>query len=227
MTAHTIEQTEQPIKKTIGILGGMGPEATVYLLNLIVKLTDAATDQEHIGTIVYNNPKTPDRTASLLEGGPSPLPALIEGACLLEKAGADFILMPCVTAHYFHDQIANHVSIPFIHLLEVVLAVLKGHPAGLKKVGLIATSGTVKTGLFQRLFQKNGLETVLPGENDQKQVMKAIYNEKGIKSGCVEEPKTLLEPITQGLISRGAEGIIAGCTEIPLVLSQKDMAVPF
>jgi aspartate racemase len=215
------------MKKKIGILGGMGPEATVYLFDQVIRLTKASRDQDHITTIVYNNPATPDRTGAILGKGPSPLPTLIAGAKLLEKAGADFIMMPCVTAHYYYTEIVKHISIPFIHLLEEVLSYIRAHPGNLKKIGLIATTGTVTTGLFQNLFAANGLEIMVPGREGQELFMEAIYREDGVKSGYKEEPKRKLLQVVQTLLEQQADAIIAGCTEIPLVLSQEDVDIPF
>lgn len=216
------------MSKTIGILGGMGPEATVYLFNLIVKGTKAEKDQDHITSIVFNNPKIPDRTDAIVGSGPSPLPYLIEGAKMLETAGADFIVMPCVTAHYFYDEIVKHVSIPFLHLLAEVLRYIKRELGNLKRLGLLATDGTIQTRLFQDLFEKNGIEVAIPKDNDQKLLMKTLYQKKGIKGGYKRHPKKLiLEVLKELLQDRQPDGIIAGCTEIPLVLKQADMDVPF
>jgi aspartate racemase len=215
------------MKKKIGILGGMGPEATVYLFNMIIELTRAENDQQHITTIVYNNPSTPDRTSAIFGQGPSPLADLMEGASILERAGADFILMPCVTAHYFHNDIVKHISIPFIHLLEETLQYIQSHLPKLKKIGLIATSGTIQSGLFQSLFEREGLQIVVPSVEGQKLFMTAVYGKKGVKSGFKKEPKEKLLALLSELQHQEVDAIIAGCTEIPLVLNQSDMDIPF
>ena len=214
--------------KTIGILGGMGPEATVYLFDLIVKMTDAKKDQEHIPIIIYNNPKIPHRTNAILEGGPSPLPFLIEGAKFLEKAGADFIVMPCVTAHYFYSEIIKEIKIPFLHLIEETYNYIKKEFPALKKLGLLATSGTIKTSLFQKCFEKGGIEIIVPDEEEQNKVMEAIYCPEGIKAGYKEGlPKNLLIEVAKNLVSKkNCEGIIAGCTEVPLAVKKNDLFVP-
>ena len=215
------------VKKTIGILGGMGPEATVYLFRLIVELTAAAADQEHIPVIVYNNPKIPDRTAAILRGGPSPLPYLIESAILLEKAGADFILVPCVTAHYFYKEMVKQVNIPILHLLEESLAYVKRELGNVRRIGLLATDGTIQTSLFQELFNKSGIEMVVPDGERQNLLMAALYQKEGIKAGYKERPKEMMLQVLGQLIRDKVEAVMAGCTEIPLVLSQADMEIPF
>ncbi len=215
------------MSKTIGILGGMGPEATIHMFRLIVQLTRVEKDQDHIPIIIFNNPKIPDRTAAIVSGGPSPLPLLIASAIFLEKAGADFIVMPCVTAHYFYKEIVKHITIPFLHLLEESIEYVKQELGHVKRIGLLATDGAVQTGLFQDLFNKNDLEIVVPGKEGQNLIMKALYQKKGIKAGYKEHPRRMILQVLQQLISRKVEGVIAGCTEIPLVLSPSDMEIPF
>jgi aspartate racemase len=215
------------MSKTIGILGGMGPEATIYMFRLIVKLTKVEKDQDHIPLIVFNNPKIPDRTTAIVSSGPSPLPFLIDSAIFLEKAGADFILMPCVTAHYFYKEIVKHISIPFLHLLEESVDYVKRKLGHVKRIGLLATDGTVQTGLFQELFSKNGIEIVLPEKEGQNLLMKGLYQKEGVKAGYIERPREMILRVLQQLIQDNVDGIIAGCTEIPLVLSQSDMEIPF
>jgi aspartate racemase len=215
------------MSKTIGILGGMGPEATIYMFRLIVKLTKVEKDQDHIPIIVFNNPKIPDRTAAIVRGGPSPLPYLVDSAILLEKAGADFILMPCVTAHFFYKEIVKHITIPFLHLLEESIVYVKRKLGHVKRIGLLATDGTVQIGLFQELFNKNGIEIVVPGEKGQNLIMEALYQKEGIKAGYKERPKKMILQVLHQLIRDKVEGVIAGCTEIPLLLSQSDMDIPF
>jgi aspartate racemase len=147
---------------------------------------------------------------------------------MLETAGADFIVMPCVTAHYYYGEIVKHVSIPFLHLVVEVLRCIKRESGNPGKIGLLATDGTIQSGLFQDLFNKNGIEVAIPKDNDQKLLMKALYQKKGIKAGYKRHPKKMiLEVLKEFLQEQQPEGIIAGCTEIPLVLKQADMDVPF
>ena len=211
------------MSQTIGILGGMGPEATVRMFNLIVKLTKAEKDQDHIPIIIFNNPKVPDRTAAIIDEGPSPLPMLVEGAKELEKAGATFIIMPCHTAHYHYDEIIQNINIPFLHLQKETRHYVELRYSNLTRFGLLATTGTVEAGLFQTIFQQKGLEIIVPGEKEQGVVMTAIYGEKGIKRGFKEEPRQLLIQVMKQLKEQKVGAVIAGCTEVSLVLNAQEL----
>jgi len=214
-------------QQTIGILGGMGPEATVYLFNKIIRLTQARRDQDHIHTIIDANPKTPDRTEHIISGAASPLPYLIKGAQNLESAGADFILMPCVTAHYFYEQILEHIHIPIVNLLTQTLEIILRHPIRPRKIGIIATKGTIGTGMFQDLLKSAGLEPLTPDAAGQALFNEAIYGSEGVKAGFKEKPKRLLRELAGILQAKGADGILAGCTEVPLALGREDIDIPF
>jgi aspartate racemase len=215
------------MKKTIGILGGMGPEATTYFYDLIVKQTKAATDQDHIETIIYSNPEIPPRTEAILGKGPSPTPLLVIGFQRLKDAGADFVVMPCVTAHYFYPEVRNQVDIPFISLLDEAVKWAKDEVPELRKAGLVASSGTLESRLFHDVFGKAGIEVIQPEEYEQSGVMEAVFGPKGIKAGFTSGfPKETLVNIAKVLVARGADAIIAGCTEVPLVLKDLDIPVP-
>ncbi len=211
-------------EKIIGILGGMGPEATIDLFYKIIKFTPAEKDQDHLRIIIDNNPKIPDRTAAILGKGEDPLPALQETARNLEKAGADFIIIPCNTAHYFLSLIQESVKIPILSMIEKTAKETQKKNPSIKKVGLLASIGTYKTEIYHQQFKKFNIEVISPEEKDKEEVMKAIY---AVKAGNLSEgiKKSILK-IAQKLIDKGAEVIIAGCTEIPLILKEGDVAVP-
>jgi aspartate racemase len=215
-------------EKIIGILGGMGPEATIDLFTKIVKGTKAKKDQDHLRILIDNNPKIPDRTLAIQRKGPSPLTQLIRSAKLLENVGADFIVIPCVTAHHFFESLQKRVKIPFLHLVEETVKYIQTRLKGIRKIGLIATTGTIQTGLFQKAFSNHVIELILPTPEVQKKwVMEAIYGKKGIKViGPSENSKRLILKASESLIKQGAQAIIAGCTEIPLVLKDGDLSVP-
>jgi len=216
------------MKKTIGVLGGMGPEASAYFYGLLVKHTRAAKDQEHIPTVIWSDPRVPDRTAAILGKGPSPLPLLIAGAKGLHRAGADFLVIPCLTVHYFLDELRRASPLPIVSLLEETARFIRRRHPRLGCAGLLASSGTARTGLFQRALAGAGVEVLVPAESEQKKVMEAIYGRRGIKAGTTAgRPRTLLRGVASRLIRRGARAIIAGCTEVPLVLGAQDLPVPF
>lgn len=215
------------MKKTIGILGGMGPEATAYMFELIIKHTKAQKDQDHIPMLIYNNPRAPARTCAIEGEGPSPVPYLLEGVKVLLGGGADFIIMPCVTAHYFMTEVMEEVDFPFISLLDESLKWAEENIPGLKKVGLVSSTGTIKTRLFHDVFGKAGIEVMAPDEAEQEKVMDAIFGKEGVKAGYTTGgAKEAIVGMARTLIARGAEAVIAGCTEVPLVLEDKDISVP-
>ena len=215
------------MKKTIGILGGMGPEATAYFFELIIRKTKVERDQDHIPVIIWSNPEIPARTDAIFKEGPSPAPLLVEGVRRLRKAGADFVVMPCVTAHYFFDEVVAQEKFPFLNILDEAFQWTKKNLPGLKKAGLISSTGTLKSRLFHDAFRRGGIEVAGPEDEEQEQVMEAIIGKKGIKAGYTEgKPKKIIVDTAHRLIDRGAEAIIAGCTEVPLVLREEDISVP-
>jgi aspartate racemase len=215
-------------EKIVGILGGMGPEATTDFFTRIVKGTRAKKDQDHLRILIDNNPKVPNRTLAIQGKGPSPLPELIQSAKGLEKSGADFIAIPCVTAHYFHGPLQKRVKIPVLHIVEETMKYLQTRLKAIHKIGLLATSGTIQSGLFQKAFSLSGIELILPNPELQKnKVMEAVFGKRGIKAiGPSEKSKRLILVASHELIRQGAQAILAGCTEIPLVLRDGDLPVP-
>ena len=211
-------------EKIIGILGGMGPEATADLYLRIIKATPAKRDQDHPRVIIYSNSKVPDRTAAILGTGPSPMPELIRAGKRLEEAGADFIIIPCNTAHYFVDQLQKELRVPIRHMIRLSAeAAHKKHPE-VKKAGLLATDGTVKSGLYRTAYGEVDIEILEPTPEGQADVMKAIY--QCVKAGNLIDGSFLLRGVTNKLVAAGAELIICGCTEVSLVLKQGDLTVP-
>ena len=216
------------MRKTIGILGGMGPEATVYFFRLIISHTAARRDQDHVPLLIYSLPQIPERTPAILGRGPSPVPLLRKGVRTLARAGAHFIVIPCISAHAFLSEIRRASPVPVLSLLEEALAGAKRNHPGLKRVGLLATTGTVRSGLFAKEFARARIEVMTPSEEEQSRVMDAIFGKHGVKAGFTRgKPRRLILGIARRLIKRGAEAIIAGCTEIPLVVRDEDISVPF
>lgn len=211
--------------KIIGVLGGMGPAATADFYQKIIRATPAKADQDHLKVLIYSNPQIPDRTASIRGEGPDPLPCLVESAEVLIRGGADFLTIPCVTAHHFFEPLQRAVRIPILHLIgESVAAVVSEYP-GLRRLGLLATSGTLQSRLFESHFEPRGFTILTPDPAIQTAaVMEAIY---AVKHGEPEgRPRRLIREAAEHLCGRGAEAVLAGCTEIPLVLQDGDLSVP-
>ncbi len=215
-------------EKVIGILGGMGPEATLDCYSRIIKSTPAKTDQDHLRVIIDANPKVPDRTAAIIGQGESPLTILVEGCLSLQRAGADFIIIPCVSAHFFLDEIQQQINLPILSIFDAVTeTIVNDHPQ-IKTVGLMGTTGTIRGGLLQNRLRAEGIKTIVPDEVHQPRVMAAIYDIKNSQPARSRAQITSdLVAAAESLISNGALGIIAGCTEIPLALKQKDLSVPY
>jgi len=211
-------------EKIIGILGGMGPEATADLYLRIIKATPVKRDQDHPRIIVYSNSKVPDRTAAILGTGPSPMPELIRAGKRLEEAGADFIIIPCNTAHYFIDQLQKELRVPILHMIRLSAGKAKADYPKVKKAGLLATDGTVKSGLYKQAYGDVGIEILEPNPEKQADIMKAIY--QCVKAGNLIDGGLLLRGVANDLIAVGAEMIICGCTEVSLVLKEGDLSVP-
>ena len=150
-------------EKIIGILGGMGPEATIDLFTKIVKSTKAKKDQDHLRILIDNNPKIPDRTLAIQKKGPSPLPRLIQSAKTLEKAGADFIIIPCVTAHYYVDRLQKRVNIPILHIAEETGSSSEARLKGVRQGRPSRNNRDNPGGYLSEIFFRIGKEVLLPG----------------------------------------------------------------
>lgn len=215
-------------EKTIGILGGMGPQATLECYSNIIKSTPAETDQEHLRVVIEANPKVPDRTAAIIGQGESPLTILVEGCRGLQRAGADFIIIPCVSAHFFLDQIQKQITLPILSIFDAIAETIATEHADIKTIGLMGTTGTIRGALLQKRLASDGIHTIVPDEKHQAKVMAAIYDIKNSQPARNEEELTRdLIATAENLISLGAQGIVAGCTEIPLALKQKHLPVPY
>ncbi len=214
--------------KIIGILGGMGPEATLDLYAKIIRATPATKDQDHLRVIIDSNPKVPDRTPAIIANGESPVPTMLESGKVLEKAGVDFIIIPCISAHFFLDELQRDLEVPILSAFDAVAEKISNEFPDVKTVGLIATTGTIQGGKFAQRLLQNTIATVAPDENDQKTIMDIIYHIKSTQKPDVRRQcKADLIRVSQNLIKNGAQGIIAGCTEIPLELKAEDLAVAF
>jgi aspartate racemase len=212
-------------KVVLGIFGGMGPEATANLYQLIVKLTPATRDQDHIPTLIYSLPQVPDRTAAIKSGDMSIVAYLVEGVTRLERAGASFIVIPCNTAHYFYEPMQKAVKIPIVHMIrETVVEVAAKYPKA-RKVGLLATSGTIASGLYEKEFAARGIAVVVPDPDvEENLVMKATYDIKA--GGNKRQAEEWLFLAGKSIEKKGAEVVVLGCTEIPLAFNPERSGVP-
>lgn len=211
-------------EKIIGILGGMGPEATADLYMRIIRTTPAKRDQDHPRVIIYSNSKVPDRTAAIIGTGPSPLPELIRAGKRLEEAGADFIIIPCNTAHYFLEPLQKELRVPILNMIKLSAGRAKSLYPKIRRAGLLASDGTVRTGLYSAAYAEAEVEMLQPTPDKQADVMKAIY--QCIKAGNLIDGGFLLRGVANELVAGGAEMIICGCTEVSLVLKDGDLSVP-
>lgn len=208
------------IEKTVGVLGGLGPMATVYFYDMVVEMTDAKKDQEHVDMIIINRATTPDRTAFLIgESEESPLAQIQKDANRLEKAGADFLVLTCNTAHYFYKEINDSVNIPLVNMIEetVKTSVRDGH----KKMGILATKGNIDMNIYQNMCEEQGIGYYVPGKEVQKKVMSLIYDY--VKAGK-DADMEIFNEIVEDLKANGCDGAILGCTELSII--KKDEKLP-
>ena len=212
------------MKKSIGILGGMGPLATADLFRKIVLLTDAARDNDHIRIYIDDNASIPDRTAAILSGGADPLPAMTDSLRKLEACGADCIIMPCNTAHYFLPRLQTLTAVPFLSMLEATArACAARFPGGTAAV--LATKGTLSAGLYQAALEQAGVPFLIPHDAEQDALMRVIYD--GVKAGKEpEDYRADMESVVEALTARGADYLILGCTELPLAAQALALNVP-
>jgi len=211
-------------EKVVGILGGMGPEATVDFFAKVIALTPAKRDQDHLRIIVNNNPRIPDRTEAILTKDESLFPILVETAKSLEKAGVDFIVIPCNTVHYFYEDLVREISIPILHMIREVVYAVKAFLPRCKRLGLIATTGTIASNLYQKEFLKVGGEVIVPDLQCQVKVMDAILRIKA--SHEKDQARKELIKAANLLIERKVQALILGCTEVPLVIKTGDFTIP-
>ena len=213
---QTSAQRRSPFK--VGVVGGVGPAATVDFLKKVVTSTAAQRDQDHIKLVIEQNPQIPDRTENLTKGGPDPTIALYSTCKKLERAGAQIIAIPCNTAHAYIDRLQRHLDIPIVSILsETVAHILNMQPKVLK-VADLGSNGTIASQLYQSALQQRSLVPIVPDPESQAKLMEAIYGSEGVKAGhtsgkCAEQ----LLDVINGVTRLGAEVAILGCTELPLI----------
>ena len=199
-------------KKCIGIIGGMGPEATLDLFGKLIRHTDASCDAEHIRVYIDCHTGIPDRTRAILAGGESPVPYIVESAEKLAAMGADFLLLPCNTSHYYYEEICKGSPVPVVNMIRTAAEALQKE--GVRCVGILATDGTLQSGVYQRELTACGIASVCPEGESQQAVMSLIYD--GIKANAPVFDTAAVEKAIVALKAQGAERIVLGCTELPV-----------
>lgn len=196
--------------------------ATCDLFRKIVECEDVATDQEHVRVCIDSNTEIADRTAAILCGGSDPLPEMIRSAVRLEGMGADVLIMPCNTAHYFYDTLVKYVKVPFLHMPGETAARIADK--GIKTVGLLATDGTIQSGVYSKAFEKRNIDVLVPETDEQKEVMGLIYD--GVKAGRTDYDTARFIEVVNNLLGRGAEVLVLGCTELPVAYDMWNFDFP-
>lgn len=204
-------------KKIVGVIGGLGPQATIYFMNLVVKNTFVAKDQDHIDMIVLNHASIPDRTAFVLgKSNDDPTPYLVEDCKKLCELGCDFIVMPCNTAHYFYQKINEVATVPVVNIIRET--VLKCE--GCKKVGIMATDGTLFSNAYQDELNKKNITFFVPDQSHQKIIMEYIYDY--VKIGKAVDIKQF-NSLVQYFLDNDCDKIIIGCTELSIIVEDNSI----
>lgn len=199
--------------KRLGIIGGVGPMATAYFLQLLTQMSDADTDQKHMEIYMISKPTIPDRTDYILgTGGKSPIIEMAAVGKQLKLLGAELLAIPCITGHYFHRELEYMTGLPIINAVNETINYLRERK--ISRVGIMATDGTIKSRLFQDIMDEYGMESMIPEQEGQKAVMDIIY--KDIKAG---KPANLeaFRQVSKQLRERGAEVILLACTELSVL----------
>ncbi|PKH11398.1 aspartate/glutamate racemase family protein [Planomicrobium sp. MB-3u-38] len=207
-------------KKTLGIVGGVGPLATMFIGEMIVRRTKAAKDQDHVNSIITNNTRIPDRTAFIMgRSDDNPVPVMIDDMAKLSSIGAEIIIIPCNTAHTFYDELQMGSPVPVIHMIRETMK--RAAQQGAVKVGVLATTGTVTSKVYQQAANEYGLEPVLPSPEIQEKVMSIIYD--NVKAGKNADKDTWSE-IVNHMENQGCDRVVLGCTELSIV--KKEINLP-
>lgn len=208
--------TSSEPEKIVGIIGGLGPDATVDIMQRIIRLTPANDDIDHIRCIVDNNPKVPSRIKALIDGtGECPGPHMAKMGKKLEQWGADFLIIPCNTAHYYYQHVVDAVTIPVINLLDLVVSEFVQSNPQSRKVGIAGSTAIIKTRLYTDRFQQHGIEAVYPDDTYQDLLLQGI---KKIKAGVTgPEVDTIITDAFNNISRKGADVIIIACTELSVV----------
>ncbi|MCD8003280.1 MAG: amino acid racemase [Clostridia bacterium] len=208
-------------KKTLGIIGGLGPLASAHFYKMITEHTKAERDADNLNIIIYSRADTPDRTAYIMgKSDESPVPALKKSAETLERAGADVLAMPCNTSHMFLDEISAAVSIPILSMVELTADFVRN--CGCRRAGIMATDGTLASGIYKRALSERGIECVYPDAETQRLIMSVIYDY--VKAGRAGG-EAIFRKAAEKMLSAGCDAVILGCTELPLVAYEDERLI--
>lgn len=203
-------------EKIVGVIGGMGPEATVDFMRRVIRSTPANDDSDHIRMIVDNNPKIPSRIKALIDGtGESPGPAMAKMAVNLASQGAGVIVIPCNTAHFYYDEVSAAVEIPVLNMIDLTVEAVISENPEIKTAGLLASDAVIKTGLYAKAFQDRSISLCIPSPRFQENLMSSILRIKrgdvgpGVKDG--------LTTAADDLIKQGARVLLVACTELSII----------
>ena len=218
-----MSEAKRPPRR-IGILGGMGPAAAIDLQAKVLAATPAAEDREHLPVVAWNVPQVPDRVAAVLGRGPSPLPAMIEGARALEAAGCEAFAVACNTAHYWAAELAGSVRIPLLHIADCAVEALARRPVPPMRVGLLATRGTLAAAFYGERLARRGFEWIVPTDDEQDRLVAGAIAR--VKAGDAAGARAPFEAAAGALAGRGADVILLACTELPIAAEGARCPVP-
>ena len=211
------------VSGVVGVLGGMGPLATIDFLRKMLAATPAATDQEHVPVVVSSIPQVPDRTEAFRGAGPSPLQAMVASGRRLADAGVGLVVMPCNTAHLWFDELQRELGLPMLHLVDAAIEDAVAAGEGTPRIGLLATDATLASGLYMNR-RAGAVHWLLPTAGEMLElVMPGIA---AVKAGDLQQGRELIAAAAGQLGRRGAQALVLGCTEIPLVLDAGNSPMP-
>ncbi|MGG5807748.1 aspartate/glutamate racemase family protein [Falsiroseomonas sp. CW058] len=210
--------------RILGVLGGMGPLASAQFMLRLTLLTPAARDQDHVPSVLWSDPRVPDRTAARLGGGEDPLPALLRGLRGLEGAGCGAVAIPCNTAHGWFDAMQAATTLPILHIVDAAEAELRRLGVAPGPIGVMGTEGTLAMRLYQDRLEPRGWRCLVPSPEEMRRLVSPAIAE--VKANRVAEAHRPLAEAARVLVARGARAVVLGCTEIPLGIAAGP-ALPF
>jgi len=214
----------ETVPRRIGILGGMGPAAAIDLQAKVLAATPASADFDHLPVVVWNVPQVPDRVAAVLGAGPSPLPAMVEGARALEAAGCEAFAVACNTAHHWAGELGASVRIPLLHIADAAIAAMARRPVPPMRVGILATRGTLAAAFYGERLARRGFQWMAPTEDEQSGLVDAAIAR--VKAGDAAGARAPFEAAAKALADRGADLILLACTELPIAAEGAACPVP-